>query len=174
MSKVSKEEKERLEKLNEMFIYNIGYEHINNICEETDNLLKKYKDIEVPDNLNEWFIKYNKEVSKKEKRRESQKQFFKYSKRVAAVLVVLGITGSVLTMRVEAFRVLFFNIMIETSQKFSLVSQEQNNTSNFIDELPRDWSDYYYPTYLPEGYSLINSSQLNDTKYMTFNNAHTV
>lgn len=56
MNKLSNEEKERLKKLNDTFLFNVGYHHENNICDETDMLLEEYKDLGVPDSLNQWFI----------------------------------------------------------------------------------------------------------------------
>ncbi|MBN4069527.1 hypothetical protein JYU11_01330 [bacterium AH-315-G05] len=55
MKKQSRDERERIDKLNETFLYCIGYEHAQNTCEEVERLLEEYKDIEVPESLNEWF-----------------------------------------------------------------------------------------------------------------------
>ncbi len=73
-------------------------------------------------------------------------------------------------MSVEAFRVNFFNLVIETFQKYSLVSQEEINGTQMVYDVPSDWTDYYYPKYLPKGYYLLNTRSLVDTRYMTFSN----
>jgi len=52
MNKQSNEERARLKKLNDTFLYDVGYEHMNNICDETDRHLAEYNELEVPDNLN--------------------------------------------------------------------------------------------------------------------------
>ncbi len=85
-------------------------------------------------------------------------------------MILLIIVGSVATISVEAFRANFFNIIIETSQKFSLISHKEQNDFNFVGDLPDDWSDYYYPQYIPEEYILITAKELNGTKYMIFSN----
>ncbi len=118
MNKQSNEERARLKKLNETFLYDVGYEHMNNICDETDRLLEGYKELEVPDSLNQWF----------------------------------------------------FNLVIETSQKFSLISQEEIGETQEVYEVPSEWGIYYYPEFLPEDYDLSSTRTLNDTKIMIFSN----
>ena len=171
MKKLSNEKKEQLKKLNDTFLFNVGYHHMNNICDETDRLLEEYKDLEVPDSLDQWFTNYNKELKRKERNRKIRSKAVKLSKRIATVLLVISIAGSVVTLSVEAFRVDFFNLVIETSQKFSLVFQEEIVEEQMAYEVPNDWIDYYYPTYLPDGYSLMDTRTLIDTRYMTFSNS---
>lgn len=171
MKKLSNEKKEQLKKLNDTFLFNVGYHHMNNICDETDRLLEEYKDLEVPDSLDQWFTNYNKEFKRKERNRKIRSKAVKLSKRIATVLLVISIAGSVVTLSVEAFRVDFFNLVIETSQKFSLVFQEEIVEEQMAYEVPNDWIDYYYPTYLPDGYSLMDTRTLIDTRYMTFSNS---
>lgn len=170
MNKLSNEEIARLKRINETFLYDVGYEHTNNICDETDRLVEAYRELEVPNSLNQWFIEYNKELIRKEKNQKIRSKVLKLSKRIAAVLIIVSIAGSVVTMSVEAFRVRFFNLVIETSQKFSLVSQEEINETQMVYDVLSDWTDYYYPKYLPEGYYLLNTRSLVDTRYMTFSN----
>jgi hypothetical protein len=171
MKKLSNEKKEQLKKLNDAFLFNVGYHHMNNICDETDRLLEEYKDLEVPDSLDQWFTNYNKELKRKERNRKIRSKALKLSKTIATVLLVISIAGSVVTLSVEAFRVDFFNLVIETSQKFSLVFQEEIVEEQMAYEVPNDWIDYYYPTYLPDGYSLMDTRTLIDTRYMTFSNS---
>jgi hypothetical protein len=170
MKKLSNEKKEQLKKLNDTFLFNVGYHHMNNICDETDRLLEEYKDLEVPDSLDQWFIHYTKELKRKERNRKIRSKAVKLSKRIATVLLVISIAGSVVTLSVEALRVDFFNLVIQASQKFSLVFQEEINEEQMVYEVPNDWIDYYYPTYLPDDYFLMDTRTLIDTKYMTFSN----
>lgn len=170
MNKQSNEERARLKKLNETFLYNVGYEHMNNICDETDRLLAEYNELEVPDNLNQWFINYNRKLIRKEKNQVIRRKVLKLSKKIAAVLIVISIASSIVTMSVEAFRVRFFNLVIETSQKFSLVSQEEIGETQVVYEVPSEWGTHYYPEFLPEDYDLNRTRALNDTKIMIFSN----
>lgn len=169
--KLSNEERERLQKLNDTFLYEVGYQHVNNICEETDRLLEEYKDLEVPDSLDQWFIQFNKAFERKKRNQRIRSRALKISKRVAAVLIIVSIAGSIVTMSVEAFRVRFFNMVIETSEKFSLVTQQEGGDVDDAIDVPVDWMEFYYPSYLPEGYVIERAEMLNDTKYMYFNNS---
>lgn len=170
MNKLSNEETARLKRINETFLYDVGYEHMNNICDETDRLVEEYRELEVPNSLNQWFIHYNKELERKNRNKKISSKALRLSKRIAAVLIIISIVGSFVTMSIEAFRVRFLNLVIETSQKFSLISQEEINETQVIYDVPSDWINYYYPKYLPEGYYLLNTRSLVDTRYMTFRN----
>lgn len=170
-SKLSNEEKERLMKMNNAFLYNVGYEHINNICDETERLLDKYRDIKVPESLDQWFTDFNKKLERKNRLAIIREIALICSKRIAILLIIVCIACLCVTLSVEAFRVRFFNLVIETYQKFSIVSQEEKNTNELKYELPSNWAGCYYPGYLPEGYSLTDIRELNDAKYMLFSNS---
>lgn len=170
MSKYNKEEKQRLEKINELFFYNIGYENINDTFYKTENLLEKYKDINIPKSLDEWFENYQNELRRKEKKEKRRKRIIKVSKQVAMIFIVISILSTFLTLSVEAFRVKLFNMIVETTEKFSTISHQEKEQLNIQEELQQEWIHYYYPTFLPEGYSLVSTREFNNTKYMTFEN----
>jgi len=149
----SREEIDELKDLNEAFLKDIGYEHMNAVCEEADAVMEKYKDIEVPKSLDNWFYGYLEEQKKEAKRIQRKKFMKQISRRVAAVVVVLGIVMSVVTLSVDAFRVEFFNMVMETSEKFGLVFFEEKYQEQ-DDYVPEEWNGYY-PTFLPKGYSLL-------------------
>ena len=59
-------------------------------------------------------------------------------------------------------------MVIETSQRFSSVTMEENFQVDYVSELPEEWSNYYYPAILPEGYKFFSAVEINDSKYMIF------
>jgi hypothetical protein len=170
MSKLSNEGKEHLKRMNDTFLYNLGYHNTKNANDDVDVLLEEYKDIEVPESLNNWFFGYNKKIVRKNRQKQLVSNLLKYSKRVAAILIIFIVMSSVVIMSVDSFRIRFFNMVVETSQKFTLVSQEENTANGLRHELLSDWSDFYFPTYLPKDYALADVRILNNTKYMTFKN----
>lgn len=170
MVDINKEENERLEKLNEVFFYNIGYENVKETYNNTENLLEEHKDIEDPQSLNKWFMSYQIELRRKEIREKRRIIARKISKRIAVILIVLSMITAFVSISVEAFRVKVFNLIIETSQKFSTISHQEKNQINIQEDLPSEWKNYYYPTFLPEGYFLVSTSELNNTKFMNFGN----
>lgn len=170
MKEQSIDDRERINKLNEAALYNVGYEHANNVCDEIDQLLEEYKDIKVPESLNEWFGEYEKENNKKIRSMANRKKVLQISKRVAMILLVVIVTFSAITMSVEAYRIRFFNMIIEVQKKFSSMKFEESNNIEYINELPKDWKDFFYPMRLPQGYLFKKAFQGNSIKYIIFSN----
>ncbi|MDD4753081.1 MAG: DUF4367 domain-containing protein [Desulfitobacteriaceae bacterium] len=134
----------------------------------TDRLLEKFRFFEVPESLNKGFYDYLKKYNRKVHREKFIKKASLISKRIAAIIIVIFIVSAVLPMCVEAYRIHFFNMIIETSKQFSSVKLEKNYNTDYLDELPSEWNDYYYPTILPEGYNLKNAFDANGTIYIIF------
>ena len=166
MKEQSIDDRERINKLNEAALYNIGYEHVNNVCDQMDQLLEEYKDIKVPESLNEWFLEYEKKYDNKVKSILFRKKALQMSKRVAMILLVVIVTFSAITMSVEAYRIRFFNMIIEVQKRFSSMKFEENNNMEYINELPKDWKDFFYPMKLPQGYVFKKAFQVNSIKYI--------
>ncbi|MBN4069526.1 DUF4367 domain-containing protein [bacterium AH-315-G05] len=113
-------------------------------------------------------LEHQKQHNKKIRRARIRKKAVQISKRVAMIILTICIASAAVTMSVEAYRVRFFNMIIETSRHFSSVTMEENFQVDYLSELPEEWSNYYYPTILPEGYKFICAVKINDSKYMTF------
>lgn len=167
MKEKSREELEDLEKLNEAYLYDIGAEYVNIICEEADALLEEYKDLEVPKSLDDWFYAYLEELESKERKERRRKRLVRISKRVVVAVLIIGIGLSAVTFGVEAFRIKFFNIVLETKQRFGLVSYEETVNENQTQEVPKDWNGYY-PFFLPEGYYLLDYEQGTGISRLTY------
>lgn len=63
-----------LKKLNEAFLYDIGAEHAKIICEETDALMDEYKDLEIPESMDQRFYRFLEALEAKERREQRQKR----------------------------------------------------------------------------------------------------
>lgn len=164
------EEKEYWEKLTDNYLYSIGFEHVNNIIEEYDCKQNEINHIQIPDSLNQWVIDFF-EINKKRKKQEKTKNNMRrIIRRIAACLLVLIVTSSIVTVSVEAFRVRFLNLMIETSQRFADVRIEENTSNDYINKISSDWNDYYYPAFIPKGFVLESAIDVNGTKHLIFNN----
>ncbi|TCK92635.1 uncharacterized protein DUF4367 [Natranaerovirga hydrolytica] len=168
MKEQSEMEKERLEKLEDVFLYNMGYENISNVCCETEQLLKEYKNIKVPESLNNWFVDFNKKQENKIKYEKLRTQIKHFGKQIAIFLVIITIIFSAVTVSVEAFRIRFFNMVIETTKQFTAVNHKESLNYEYINELPSNWDDFYGPIVIPEGYQLLRAFDVNNTKYIIF------
>jgi len=157
------------DKLNEAFLYGLGYEHANNLSEQTDGLLEEYSDVEVPEKLDKWFSDFIASEEKAEKRAHARRSFNKVGRRAAVVFVILFLMTAVATISVDAFRIKLFNMMIEVNKKFSVISFEETENFDASMGLPHDWEGYY-PTRLPEGYRVKNKMDTKPIYNIEFEN----
>jgi len=171
MKSQTKEEQEHILKLNETLLYDIGYEHVNNINDETDKLLEEYSDIEVPESLNIWFDEYQIIQNKKVKAANFRRSLLLFAKRAAIVLIAMTVLAATVTMSVEAYRTKFFNMIIDKTKEYSAVNLNEEITNEYVNELPENWSTFYYPTVLPEDYQFESALESNETKYIVFTNS---
>lgn len=167
LKSLTKEEQEHILKLNKTALYDIGYEHVNNINEETNKLLEEYSDIEAPESLTIWFDDYQTRYSKKIIATNFRRQSLRVGKLAALILITITIIAVTITMSVEAYRIKFFNMIIDQTKEYSTV----NLNKEYLRELPEDWSDFYYPTVLPEDYHFSSALEANGTKYIVFKNS---
>lgn len=157
--------KKSIRKNNELTLHEFGRHYSEKLNEEVDVLAEKYKDLPVPESLDDWFENYSNELKKTAKKRKRNVFVKKYVTKAAAILLGLLLTSTIVTISVEAFRVRFLNLFIESS--------EDHNRIDYIDsevslELPKGWSGVYYPTYLPDGYTLLDAQASEHTKIVMF------
>ncbi|MBI9010862.1 MAG: DUF4367 domain-containing protein [Clostridiales bacterium] len=174
MKSQTKEEQDRILKLNKTALYDIGYEHVNNINEETDRVLEEYSDIEVPESLTIWFDNHQARYNKRVKAANFRSRSLLFGKRAAIFLIAMTILAATVTMSVEAYRVKFFNMMIDITEEYSAVNLNEETTTEYLNELPEDWENFYYPTILPEDYQFSSALEANGTKYIIFKNSQMV
>lgn len=166
MSEMTKEEKERVKRMNQAFLYELGYQHMNHICEETDALKEEYNDLEMPESLNSWFDDFNEKRLADEKREKQKKKIRKGVFRLAAAVFILLISAGAVTMSVEAFRVRFFNMLIDTKETYSEISFETED--DYLEGIPEDWANYYVMTYIPDGFALVEAFNTEQSGYLTY------
>lgn len=78
-------------------------------------------------------------------------------KRVACVIMAVLITLTSITFGVKAIRKAVVNFFIETFEKFSVVSYNEEDIPTETEFL----KTYYAPTYIPDGYSLEFNEKLS-------------
>ncbi len=170
MNRLSDTEKEYIKKVNTTYLYALGYKHIENMCDEMDEIIEVYQDIEVPDSLDDWFSDYNATRIKKEKKKTKMLALYKVMRKIAVAAIVICMMCSVAIISVEASRVYFFNMVTEIYQKYSLVFQVEVDSDEVSAGLPAALVPYS-PTYLPEGYILTDTHKLNNTITLSYKNS---
>lgn len=169
LNKWSREDKEHRDKLIETLLYSIGSDNAEVVCEENDLLLEKYKDIEVPESLNQWFEQYSEKLELRRKRKEFVKRFGRIAKKAAVIFMAIIIGLGVVTMSVDALRIRFLNMIIEVNERFSSVEFEERESVENKEDLPKDWKDYY-PTVIPDGYTLKTWSTTSKSARLVYSN----
>ena len=165
--KKSKAEQERDQKNTENFLYNLGYEYTKQINEEADRISEQYDDIEVPESLDRWFNDFITMKERELKTRQRRKAMIRGSKRLAAACLILAVFGLTLTMSVEAFRIRFFNMIVEVGDTFTAIISRELSGDIYEDLIP---DGVYYPTYVPDGYELIKVDDERTLLNMLFEN----
>lgn len=119
---------------------------------ELDEIIAKYEamDVEVPEDQDAFFLQLAREIDRKRELEQkiSKKQAMRRAATAAAIVLALLLFFGISDMQpVEAFRAKFLNT-IKKDDVGALVMKSD------AEELLKDWEDYWYPTYIPEGYSL--------------------
>jgi len=155
---ISASEKERIKKMNETALYDIGFHHSERICAEMDELLEQYKDLEYPKSIDNWVDSFQESRQKKEKRKKNIKRRIAFIQRAAVFLIMAVIALSTVTMSVDAYRIRFFNFIIDTKEKFTIVKVDEITIRDDFSKIPIDWESFYYPTFVLTDYRLKEAS----------------
>lgn len=154
MSRNSNHERRMNRKQNELNLYDYGHYYANKLCAEAEQLEEQYKDLPEPEGLRQWFNEYAKELEKEAKASLYKARFRKNASRVAALFLILLLVSAAVTMSVEAFRVRFLNFFIEKESNHNVLEFE---VSEQTIEWPKEWINFYYPSYIPDGYMLVEA-----------------
>lgn len=109
---------------------------------------------------------------RRDKRQAYQQRFLKTAARaVAAVLVVIS-TFSLAMVSVEAFRVRVMNLLIDVQEKYTSfqLSEDGGGDTGGI-EAPEVPTSGYLPSYIPDGYELVDSQMLDSFTHIVYQNA---
>lgn len=70
----------------------------------------------------------------------------------ACIVVILAIAAPVALANVEAIRVKVMQLLIDIQEDHTELSFVEDNDKEF--SVPADWSGLYYPSYIPDGYTM--------------------
>ena len=157
MKNQSREDIKTKEKLFNELLYDIGYEQMNDICIETEKLLEKYKDIEIPGGMDERIIGHIRLSERKRKVKKMIASVSRLGMRTAAILVCAFFIFGAAIMSVDALRIKFFDIIEEAREKYTAVETIENMNNVRADDIQGNWEGYCYPTIIPEGYQLTDT-----------------
>lgn len=123
-------------------------------------------DEEVPKDLESNILKMAREFTAKETLKRNKLNARKYLKVAALVIIIVTTSFTVLAVNVDAFRIRIFDFLFESNEDFTRIEPVEQNTSTgeIKKALPVEWSDYFCPSYLPEGYLLAETESIANIK----------
>ena len=157
MDKSKKHNQSHNEQLEHMFLKDIGHEYAKSVQKETEEIRANMIDPPDLSELDAWFYEFDRKQTRRAKWRKAYDSITATRGRVASIIMVLLLTAAMLTVSVDAFKVRFFNIVIELEDQYTSIFIDEGEPLNPVEDLPEDWSDYYFPTALPEGYTLAST-----------------
>lgn len=158
------------DKVLEAYYATIGEAHLANIVEELEANKEEIEQIKVPESLTDWLETFVTGLIKREKKEARKRQSRKYASRAAVVLLMITLTGTILTFSVEAIRIRVFNMLLTATDTYTEIRFDEEVTSHVSESTRPNFvfdekvAGHYYPTYIPEGYVLKES---NDYGTMT-------
>ena len=90
--------------------------------------------------------------------------------RVAGFMLVTVLTFSTLMISVDAFRVRVLNFLINITPEATIFQLVDGSNSEDYGDATVDWTNSYVPTYIPEGFALIEEDWTASMKTVTFEN----
>jgi hypothetical protein len=100
----------------------------------------------------------------------SQKQFLKTVNKIAVVLLIVLITFSTAMVTAVAFRAEVMNLLIQAEDKYTSFRLKGNNITSSESNLEIGWENSYAPTYIPEGFQVIQNNVSESQKRLVFSN----
>ena len=109
---------------------------------------------------------------KEEKRKKRRRVSLRLASVLSVVVLFFFISSTMPEGYANALRIRIFTFLrIEHEDHTQLTPQEINPSREIMkNKLPPDWTQYYYPSQLPDGYRLKNAEIEAGQKIMTFSN----
>lgn len=179
MSDFLTEKEKAKEKIFEALLEYAGSCHVENIVNEIQEQSKLDEQISFPPELDVKMRKFIAQYSRREKLRKVWENTQKIFPKVAVFVVVTFTCMTIFVMNVEALRLKALNFIVDETKKYTSIEIKEDldileNNSNTI---PPDWEGLYAPTYIPEGFRIVEAQSLskmnkiiysNDNKQMIF------
>ena len=142
------------------------------MLERFDQWDKESPDLKIPAELEAKILDIPRRLDKEKEKKRRKENFKKFAKIAAVVILLVSISFTALVANVDALRLRIFEFLFQSNEEYTKVipMEKEGNQSDVIDNLPVEWESVYYPTYLPEGYELLQTEELGDAKIITFEN----
>ena len=116
------------------------------------------------------FEKLLKAHLRKDKGKSRRKFLYKAVNRVAVAVLAVVITFSVAMVSVQAFRVKVLNLLIDVEERYTSFQLTEDDASG-SGKPSVNWTNEYMPAYIPDGYEVSDSKNLDSIKSIMYKNA---
>lgn len=154
-------------KLMAAFYDYIGECHIDNICAELENRKDEIDMTEVPETLDERVYQCIDKFNMRNARKRLAEKIRSIIPKAAVILLVLFVSLLTLTLSVDAFRTQVYNFISTDNDEYSSVRIRPGSSEN---EVKINWKEYYFPTYVPEGFYIDKIQENDRVKAVYFKN----
>ena len=158
---------EKHEKLKSAFYDYIGENHIDNICAEIEEFNEEINRIKVPVTLDKRVYQYIDGISGKKYRKKPWINLNRTYSRVAVILLVLFSSLMTLSFGGDVLQYSIQNLLFSDHNQYSSVRTRQDESTKSVNI---GWENYYYPSYLPDGFYVESVSELITIREIRFRN----
>lgn len=159
-----------VDKIKNLEDFELTEDDIKIIADETEKTLEKemreyeLKAVQSADEPNMKIISLLEEHDKRRVMGRKIKKLNQAVRFIAMFLICFVLVGVIGVGTSEAFRIKIFNIFKNDAEGSIYL------TNNNEIELIGTWKDYWYPTYLPEGFKLMDVEEVENEKFMLYAN----
>lgn len=114
--------------------------------------------------LDEEFLRFARRYDEEHGARKKKESIRRVSRIAAAFLLCVIVMGGITMGVSEAFRLKVFDLIFHEEE--GSVSLRPDGRAS--EEVPEDWSGYWYPEYMPDGCEFITSEEDEARKFMLF------
>ncbi|MDD4591420.1 MAG: hypothetical protein PHG06_13495 [Parabacteroides sp.] len=155
MSENNKEKtdmQEAIEAQSEIFFSYVGKRLMEKRVEEYDRIAEENKDFKVPSEVHDKLAQMIAEEKKKAVRAVWTRRVKRAAKICSIAILVTIITSTILITNVDACREKFQNFLVQIGQQDVDLIPDSGIRQRPAG-IPADWYGFWYPEYLPEGFS---------------------
>lgn len=167
MIKDDKLYKETVEAQSGIVLKYIGKRIGENKAAEFNALQETLAGIEIPEELDKKLRNMAIGADRERERKRRQAKFKQMCRVCAMVLVAVVLAGAVTIGSVDALRVRFLDFVFQHNQDF-IVATPVGPEDAPATGIPEEWSGYWYPDYLPEGYTVSFTEEMSFRKRIVF------
>ncbi len=160
---------EAIEAQSEIFFSYVGKRLMEKRAEEYDRIAEENKEIKVSPEAHDKLVRMIEEEKKKSVRAVWARRTKRAIKICSIVILIALLTGTILVTTVDAFRYQFQNFLVQIRQQDIKLTPDSGGQGHPAG-VPIQWSGFWYPEYLPEGFAFDQALDIVGVKTMLFVN----